>query len=247
MDCFKKLLRCRWLVQLAFFAMTVLSFRILPPRYGKFAIAAVILFLGTCYCGWACAFGALEDWLFAAGRRFTSFEIVIPRQLDKYLSWLRYVFLFAALATLFAPVDARRTLFGLIGGRGAAAAAVCFMAAALLLSLVMRRPFCRYFCPEGARYGAMSLARLFTVTRNADKCVGCHICDKNCPMAINISESGSLLSPQCVSCGKCIAVCPKEGALLLKFKDLRNPWSWAAFAAGIYFIVRMLMFAARRF
>ena len=247
MDLFKKLLRCRWLVQAVFLAMTVFSFRVMPPKYGKFVVAAFILFLGTCYCGWVCAFGTLEDWLFALGRRFTKFEITVPRSVDRYLCWLRYVTLFVTLAAVFAVADARHTMLGLLGGRMAAVAAVCFMAAVLLLSLVMRRPFCRYLCPEGARYGAMSLARLFTVTRNADKCVNCRLCDRNCPMAICVSGTKSLLSPQCVSCGRCIAGCPREGALSLKFRELTNPWSWAAFAAGAFFIVKMVMFAARRF
>lgn len=247
MENFKKFLRFRWLVQAVFLAATICSFKILPPKYGKLAVAAFIFVLGTCYCGWVCAFGALEDWLFSLGRRFTKFEITVPHSVDKYLCWLRYVTLFVTLTALFAVADARRTLLGLLSGRAAAAAAVCLMAAVLLLALVMRRPFCRYLCPEGARYGAMSLARLFTVTRDPDKCVGCRLCDQSCPMAVKVSEARSLLSPQCVSCGKCLAGCPKEGALTLKLRSLSDPWSWAAFAAGMYFIVKMLMFAARRF
>jgi ferredoxin-type protein NapH len=66
------------------------------------------------------------------------------------------------------------------------------------LSLFIDRPFCRYLCPEGARYGIISLARIFTITRDEEKCVSCKKCDKVCPSQIEVSQHPEVRNAQCV-------------------------------------------------
>lgn len=54
-----------------------------------------------------------------------------------------------------------------------------------------------------------------------EKCVGCGLCTKVCPMGLLEIKNGipSTESPICMGCGQCIAVCPKE-AIDNKFAPL---------------------------
>ena len=111
----------------------------------------------------------------------------------------------------------------------------------LLLSTVMRRPFCRFVCPEGARYGLVSLTRLITVTRDKDLCISCGACDRKCPMAIKVSKSTAVVTPQCISCGECLKACPKSGALTPALRPFKEAVPLALMGVGIWFAIRYAM------
>ncbi|MDC7223179.1 MAG: 4Fe-4S dicluster domain-containing protein, partial [Spirochaetales bacterium] len=87
------------------------------------------------------------------------------------------------------------------------------LAVFLLLSLFTDRPYCRYFCTEGARYGALSMGRLFSIRRNTESCINCKLCDRACPMGITVSQVKHVRNGQCVNCFECIAACPKKNTL----------------------------------
>ena len=59
--------------------------------------------------------------------------------------------------------------------------ALAYLALFLISALLIDRPFCRYFCVQGAKYGALSLARVFSIRRDADTCVHCLRCDESLP------------------------------------------------------------------
>lgn len=51
---------------------------------------------------------------------------------------------------------------------------------------------------------------------NADKCVGCGICEGNCPMHnIKIENGKAVANNQCTMCYRCISYCPKQAITLL--------------------------------
>jgi polyferredoxin len=244
----KKLLpMLRWSVQIVFLLLLIFAVRLGVPLYNKLLIFALIFLIGNYYCGWICPFGTVEDLLALAGRRFIRHRIVIPQKFERWLRWLRYITLFVSLGAAAALLDARRQFFTLAAGKTLAAAALACFAVIAVLSLFMDRPFCRYICPEGARYGAMSAARLFTITRNSSTCISCRSCDRVCPMNIAVSASEQLYTPQCISCGRCLCACPKEGTLKVRLRNFRNPLAWLGTAVGIYFLVKAVLFALKRF
>jgi hypothetical protein len=53
------------------------------------------------------------------------------------------------------------------------------------------------------------------IVRNAKICTGCKICDKKCPMAINISSVDKVQDIDCHLCTDCIVKCPEAGALTI--------------------------------
>ncbi len=72
------------------------------------------------------------------------------------------------------------------------------------------RAFCRFLCPLGAIYGLFNKFALAGVKVNADRCVGCGACVRNCPM--DVKHVGD---HECISCGKCVGHC-SQGAIAMK-------------------------------
>lgn len=237
----------RWACQLLLLGLFLCSARPGRGLYSSLLTLTLIFFIGNYYCGWVCPFGTIQDLLSQINRHFIKRRLVIPQRYERFLRWLRYVTLFVSLGAVIATLDARRTFFSLYAGRALGAAAVTCLALVVLLGLFMDRPFCRYICPEGARYGAIGLTRLLTITRDPRLCINCHACDRNCPMNISVSASEGLDSPQCLSCGRCLCICPKEGALKLSFRRLNRPVTLAFFAAGAWFLVKSVLYSLRRF
>lgn len=79
---------------------------------------------------------------------------------------------------------------------------------------------------------------LFKVTRNPDTCTLCRKCDKVCPMAIKVSESGRVNHIDCHLCGDCVVKCPEKGVLKINRKSmlwLPSVVIALLLAAGIFF------------
>lgn len=79
----------------------------------------------------------------------------------------------------------------------------------LVLMVLSSRPFCRLFCPLGACYAlATPLAVTGMKLENA-LCVSCQACSRACPVDLDVTREVG--SPECIACGDCIQVCPKQG------------------------------------
>ena len=72
------------------------------------------------------------------------------------------------------------------------------------------RSFCRFLCPLGALYSLFNRFCLTGVKVDPGKCSHCGTCVRHCEMDIR-----HINDHECISCGKCISVCP-QGAVSLK-------------------------------
>ena len=61
----------------------------------------------------------------------------------------------------------------------------------LIASLFIRHAWCRYLCPYGALMGVVSLLSPFKIRRNAESCIDCGKCAKNCPSRIPVDKDVS--------------------------------------------------------
>ena len=243
----KNLKKFRLTTQIFFLFLTVLSIKLFKPLSVKLTIFSISFFIGTYYCGWICSFGTLQSLIRNLGKKYIRKDIIIPEKYNKFFLYLRYTTLFFSLGYFITLLDGRKTFLNIIAGKTISYIFLFTMIFLLILSLFIDRPFCKYLCPEGARYGVIGLSRIFTIKRNSKTCINCSLCDKSCPMSIKISTVEYVNSPHCISCGECIIKCPKDNTLSLNLRNLKDPKSLTFFLIGLYFLYRTTIFVISRF
>ncbi|MEI7597213.1 MAG: 4Fe-4S binding protein [Bacteroidota bacterium] len=93
----------------------------------------------------------------------------------------------------------------------------------ILSFFIGSRAYCRMLCPFLTISGLISPFSLFKITPvNTNNCSNCQLCNKNCPMLINVStyvqNNKRINDPTCILCERCISSC-KENVLKLTTKD----------------------------
>lgn len=183
---------------------------------------------GRMVCGFLCPFGLIQDLI----HRIPFIRKLTRLPGEKALRCLRFLLLggFVILLPLFAldafglgapwfckyicPVGTLEAGIPLVLMNRPLQAAVgwlytwklAILGVILLLSLLLYRPFCRYLCPLGAVYGLFNRFALYRYQINEQICTECGICQKSCPMQINVRERPN--SIDCIRCGACRDACP---------------------------------------
>ncbi|SCP96568.1 FMN-binding protein [Anaerobium acetethylicum] len=194
------------------------------------AVIPVTILLGRFFCGWMCAFGAVSDWLYAFSKKVFKTRFRISEKADSVLKSLKYIYLVLLAALLWNvdwsflegtnPWDAFGFIFTVKGVPDIAGAVEYFVFGTILLiiifaaSMFVERFFCRYLCPLGAVFAAVSKVRFLKIKKNRDKCEACKICTNNCPMGIPMYKYDKISTGECIQCLRCTAVCPRNNAQL---------------------------------
>ena len=216
-----------------------------------FYVAGFLLFFGAIFgrfvCGFLCPFGLVQELLHKIP--FPKKLRTLPG--ERFLRKLKYVIL--AVFVILLPlvvlditghgepwfckyICPSGMLFGglpLVASNPPLQAALGFLfrwkllilAAVILLSLMIYRPFCRYLCPLGAIYGFFNKNALLRYTLDRQSCISCDKCSKACPMAIDVRKDPN--SMECIRCGACRAACPKGcircSSLTFRTSDSQEP------------------------
>lgn len=210
-------------------------------RFPFYVLGLLMLFgvaLGRAVCGLLCPFGLVQDLL----HRIPVPKARLPKGIDRPARYLKYVVL--AVLVILLPAFAGTDLgvappffcqylcpAGTLEGgiplllsnpalRQAAGALfrwkALILAAILVLSLFIHRPFCKYLCPLGAFYALFSRFSLYQMRLDQSRCVGCKACQRVCPMDVEITKN--INSPECIRCGECRRACP-TGAISSGFRQ----------------------------
>ena len=179
------------------------------------ALLATVV-LGNGFCGWACHFGALQDFVHAVLSRLG------VRPLRVQLSFrLRAVLLFKMLVVNALVTWAALGLPSLAVELGAPEPCYAIgttltvvldvaVLAVLTTWVFGHRAFCRLLCPVILLTRAGNAVAPLRM-RLSDRCVGCGACDRACPMQNPVSASlakGGVAALDCVRCGRCRDACP---------------------------------------
>lgn len=184
-------------------------------------IVVVGVVLSRFFCGWLCAFGALQGVFGWLGRKIFKRRFTVPPALDKVLRYLKYVVLVAvvfftwrAADLVIRPYDPLAAYAHLSAGPAElwAEFAVGFvlLVVILVLSMLYERAFCKYVCPLGAVNAILGRIPLFRIKRVESTCISCSACDHACPMNVEVSTAGKVNSPECISCMECVTACPTK-------------------------------------
>ena len=220
-----KIQTARICIQAAYFA--AIAFAVTSMSFRDTVILFSAAFLsGAWYCGWLCPLGTAQELMGRLGRILLKGKrLRLSANVERYLRLLRYCLFVTGIILLFVSVSLTgivawisqpyMSFLSIISGQISWLSwlAIAHVGFILLFSLFMDRPFCRYFCVQGAQHGCLSMARVLSIRRNGDSCINCKLCDKVCPVQINISTRGHVRNPQCINCFECIKACPAPGAL----------------------------------
>lgn len=212
----------------------------------KIEPGTVVLFGGTValgillsrfFCGWFCAFGALQGIFGWMGKKIFRRRFTVPAKLDRILRYLKYPLLALIIgltwwtgSLVIRPYDPLAAYGHLSAGMLAVWTefAVGFVVLVLVLvgSLFYERVFCKYLCPLGAFNALLGRIPLFRIKRDPSTCVSCSKCDRTCPMNVEVASAGTVTSPECISCLECVTVCPtKKDTLKTTFAGKAwKPW-----------------------
>ena len=188
-------------------------------------ICLYTILFGRFFCGFACAFGSLGDWLhgiyLAICKKRKMRPFAMPAKAGEMLTYLKYVVLLAILLLCFlgkyesfqgtSPWDVFSMIrAGKLQLGGYVPGLVIFLL--LLVGMVVEeRFFCRFLCPMGAIFSLLPVLPFFSLRRERSSCIsGCSACTRKCPSGIALSESGIGVDGDCFACQKCIEVCPKQ-------------------------------------
>lgn len=200
-------------------------------NFSFYVVGLIMLFgvvLGRLICGVLCPFGLFQDLL----HRIPTKKLKIAPKIDRPLRYLKYVLglvmvvllpIFLTNAYGMAPPyfckyvcpagtlgggipllllnENLRQLIGFLFGWK-----MLLLLGISLASVFISRPFCKYLCPLGAFYALFNRFSFFQMTLNQEKCIDCGLCEKVCPMEVEVRKN--INHPECIRCGRCQAVCP---------------------------------------
>ncbi|MCK8060435.1 MULTISPECIES: 4Fe-4S binding protein [unclassified Fusibacter] len=192
--------------------------------FGLVMISSILF--GPMLCSYLCPLGSIQEWVGKLGKRLfkSKYNNFIPRKLDYWMRYFRYFSLVAvvyltakSLTLVFLEVDPFYALFNFYTSE-VAIGSILVLIATLGLSLFVERPWCKYACPYGALLGLTNLIRIFPIRRKEDSCTSCKLCDRNCPMNIEISTKSSIRDTGCIACHDCLSEvsCPIENTVVIE-------------------------------
>lgn len=189
-------------------------------------VVVVTIFAGRFYCGWLCPFGVFTELLY----RIVPFRVTPSHTVDRCMKLIKFVILIVLMmlglvfaSPLFAMyligiVEPFATFFHLDGDM----IPWVWLVLMLLMSSLISRCYCRYFCPLGAFFAVVVAISSFLGLRIIrvelpgdgcrESCQGCRIAEKQCQMGA-VSYDETLKRPdidgnECFMCNACAALCP---------------------------------------
>ncbi len=159
----------------------------LPVIAGIFFALPLItaLFAGRSFCAGVCPLGAMQDVVLIK-------PIKIPLWLDSALNTIPFIILaiggalaFTGTAFIICQFDPFVGFFRF----SAPFEMMLISAGVLLISTIIGRPYCRFFCPYSALLRITAPLSKWQVSVTPDKCIKCRLCENSCPFNAIIPPS----------------------------------------------------------
>jgi len=195
------------------------------------AFVATLIF-GRFFCGWACHFGAVQEFSWWLMKKMG----ITPRTVNSSLVTILPLFILLNFYiapnlayALNAPWEGITLNLGIpeiwAFLPGFFIGTLTFVVDGFLIVYFLgRKGFCRYLCPWGAFLKLPNSLAMFKV-RNIGGCIESGNCTKSCPVGIDVSYEinhyGKVTNTNCTSCLICTEGCPSS-AISYKWESPMN-------------------------
>ena len=219
----------------------------MPSLVEIIVVTAFTLLLGRMFCGWMCAFGAYNDFVYLISAKLPGKRLKVNEKADSVLKSLKYIILFTIILTScvlgstilssISPWDAFSQLPDFKGILTAVPIGLLLLLFITIGAFFIERFFCRYLCPLGAFFTLTSKLSLFKVNKPAEKCGSCRICTDNCSMGLKLYKTESVHGGECINCLKCIEACPRKNTCVNVFGQDVNSTTASTVAIAAFTVI----------
>jgi polyferredoxin len=187
------------------------------------------LIFGRFFCGWACHFGAIQEFSYYILKKLKVQTFTIDSKLVTILPFIILLNYYVIPNSYYAFQSPWSSITVTLNEPGIWAflpgfligTMTFFVDGFLIVYFLGKKGFCRFICPWGAFLKIPNSLALFKV-RKTGECTQCHICTSECPVGIDVSYEintyNKVVSSNCTSCLLCTSGCPSN-ALSYKFSN----------------------------
>ncbi|MBU3185974.1 4Fe-4S binding protein [Clostridium estertheticum] len=204
------------------------------PSLIEFTTAIIItILLGRFFCGWVCAFGTYNDFLYLLSKKVFKINFKVNEEVDKVLKYVKYVVLLLLVIVVWtmgskvldttSPWDAFAQITNFPQVLSNYTIGVALLLLITIGALFVERFFCRYLCPLGAVFNIFSRIGILKIKKPTDKCGKCRLCSNNCSMGLSLYKAQSVCGGDCINCFKCIEACPRSNTKVNVLGENVNP------------------------
>ncbi len=178
------------------------------------------LFKGRMFCGRVCPHGYIFDNVVVRFSRNKDIPIALRGLLISVLYFIFFMGMFVSV--IFRSTQADNFILAFSYALSTMYLTVTIVSVTVGL-IFAPRTFC-HFCPQGSIQNIMALSgkainkktkkRVTLIDEEA--CIKCRLCNKSCPMHIEVidkiisKDNHKLYDRKCIKCGVCIDKCPKD-------------------------------------
>lgn len=179
------------------------------------------LIFGRFFCGWACHFGAVQEFAWWVFNKLG----IKPKTINSSLITVLPIFMllnFYIVPNILYAIESPWKGVSVNLGMpeiwaflpGFIIGLLTFIVDGfLIVYLLGRKGFCRFLCPWGAFLKLPTALAMFKV-RNVGGCTECGVCTSNCPIGIDVSYEinnyKKVANTNCTSCMVCTEGCPSN-------------------------------------
>lgn len=169
----------------------------------------VTVVLGRVWCGWLCPQTVFNDLAELLSGSFRTKVSPAAARLIEHLTALVIAKLIAfnLFCWFLPPRQVVTHLFDISGHPLMVATFLLLTLFGYLNLILVKRSFCRSYCPYGRFQAALMDAgtlNLSFLEETRDRCLRCNACVRTCPMEIDIRDGFQI---ECIGCGRCIDAC----------------------------------------
>ncbi len=180
------------------------------------------IFFGRAWCGWICPMAALSDVSLKINNKNVNAKKLKIIRYSIFFIWLSIIIIMFILSGGIKSIKPLYMTENIISVDAPVKYIIYYFVLLtffFLTIIIGKRGACHTICwmspflVAGFHVGKFLRIPQLRIKANADNCIQCGLCNKKCPMSINVVKevkNNSINTSDCILCGECIVACKKD-------------------------------------